>query len=72
MPKDWLLPVPPALYPLNGLDEAKPFPDEKELPPFWADAIATPVADTPFGPAFPVPNPAPFPDAAGLVYCWDG
>ena len=61
-PKDWLWPCPLALKPKKGLAEAVPRPDEKVDPPLMAEAVATPVEETPPGPALPVPNPAPLPD----------
>ena len=60
LPNEKLFPVPPALYP-KGLEDPKPFPVPNEDPPLYAEAIPTPVADEPNGPALPVPNPAPFP-----------
>ena len=63
-PKEVLWPFPPALKP-KGPEEAVPTPFELENPPFCALAKATPVADTPPGPACPVPNPAPLPDGRG-------
>merc|ERR1711973_399925 len=59
-PKELLEPCPLALKPKKGLDEAVPV--EKVAPPFWAEATATPVEETPPGPADPVPNPAPLPE----------
>ena len=59
------LPVPPACCSVGPL-EAWPCPELAEMPPFEALEMATPVADTPPGPALPVPKPAPEPVAREL------
>ena len=59
---DW--PVPEACWP-KGEFEACPWPVLDEVPPLAALEMASPVADTPPGPALPVPIPAPVPAPIG-------
>jgi len=43
--------------PVKKFSEAVPVPEAIDDPPLAADEIATPEADTPPGPALPVPAP---------------
>lgn len=53
----WPVPVAPA-WPVNTFSNALPEPEAVPTPPFWAEVTATPEAETPPGPALPVPAPA--------------